>query len=285
MQDSTSTAETQETNSAEGRAPTESQLTEIANLLTGGDVDDQAAGGDAGELDDQAAAGESDTDAEAETSQKQGKPKNLTDLAERLGVKVEELYAIEIPFGDNAEPKSLGDIKDAFAERDSFEVDRLAWEETKTKKEAEFLRSASELTDIINMLPKSAVSRELLEKVASKRAELVAREEKLTVTAIPEWADEAVEDRDRVSMREHLNDYGFPANYLESVLDHRTLKFIRDATQRKVRIEKALAQVKTVKKPGHKPSGRPGKRAPTTKPRKTRQVNDQVSQVAELLNG
>jgi hypothetical protein len=117
------------------------------------------------------------------------------------------------------------------------------------------------------------------------RAELVAREERLTATAIPEWADETIEDKDRLAMREYLGEYGFPENYLESVVDHRTLKFIRDAMQRKVRIEKALAQVKTVSKPGHSPSGRPGKARAKTPPRKTRQVNNQVEKVAELLNG
>lgn len=268
------------TNSAETREPSQSELDQVAALLRGeepGGNDQGDQGGDAGDS--------NDSEASSETSKAKGKPKNLADLAETLGIKVADLYALEIPFDNNgvAEHKTLGELKDAVAERSAFEVDKLAWEEAKTGRETQLARSMQELQEIIGMLPRSAISDKLVQAVTRKRAEVQEVESRMTRQVIPEWSDETVEERDRVAMRAHLSEYGFPTNYLDQLVDHKTLRYIRESMLRQKRIERALAQVKTVRKPGHTPSG-----APTAKPKPTRRVrssksNDQAAKVAHLL--
>jgi hypothetical protein len=272
--------------------PTASELDQISKLLAGeddqdDDQDDQRAETRA---DDQGGApGDESQDDESEAraeTRKSGKPKNLEDAAKRLGLEVTDLYALEIPLSDVNDEKravKLGELKDAFDKRDRLEVDQLAWEETKAEKEREFLRSAQELQELVGMLPKAAISKELIHAVQAKRQALVTREEKRTLDAIPSWKDDDAQARDREAMAGHLSQYGFPANYLDSLVDHRTLVYVRENMQRQQRIEKALEQVRTVRKPGHSPSTRPS-RSSRQPQQKTRRTDSQVSQVAKLLN-
>ena len=87
--------------------------------------------------------------------------------SQTLGVEVKDLYDIEVPFSveDDVQAKTLGEIKDLVSDRDTFEVDRLAWEEQRTTRENELMQSNQELTDIVSMLPRSAISPELVAAV------------------------------------------------------------------------------------------------------------------------
>lgn len=280
MQKSESTPETA-SNPSETTEPTETAIDQVAALLRGEDADQSDA-----ETQDKGTDADESSAASSETDDKKREPKNLAELAETLGVKVSDLYKIEVPFDVDGEskPRTLGEIKDAIAQRDDFEVDRLAWEEQRTERENDLARSMQELNEIVGMLPKSAISDDLLKAVGRKRAETVERESRLTRQVIPEWQDEDAEERDRVAMRDHLQKYGFPKNYLDGIVDHRTLRYIRESMRREQRIERALAQVKTVRKPGISPSSKPSRPAPQTpkRGRASRQRN-QVAQVAELL--
>ena len=279
------TPETVNEQGAETREPSPSDLDAVAALLAG-DEPDQDESGDATDQADESQGDE--TEAESETTKpKPAKPENLAQLAEALGVEVADLYAIEIPFdaGDGeSKTRTLGEIKDAIADNDSLEVDRLAFEETRRDAEKEFRKNSQDLADIVAALPRAALSKDLLQKVATKRAELVERENRMTLKTIREWNDQDVEARDRQAMQKHLSEYGFPEGYLDELVDHRTLAFLRDATQRKMRIDAALAQVRKVSKTGHKPSTKPSRKAAPKPERRARRVNSQISQVADLLN-
>lgn len=275
MQELVSTPETAQTNSAETSKITGNELKELGALL-GGEEPSQ--------VDDQVTDSEQ-SDASPEAGKSKGKPRNLDELAETLGVQKADLYDIQIPFdvGDDVEFKTLGEIKDSFRERDSIEVDRLTWEETKAKKESQLALATGELQELVSMLPKAALSQELLQAVARRRAQTQERETRLVYAVIPEWSDEKNEAADRDEMRAHMAQYGFPENALDSIYDHKTLAFIRAAAKRATRIERALAQVKTVRKPGHKPSAQPSK-APSKKSNsRRRSASSQVDAVAELL--
>jgi len=281
MQDLTKSPEGAEAKTTEESEATASDLDRVAALLSGKPDDDSEPKKTAGK---KSADGDSEPGPEAVKAK--GKPKNLDELAEALGVGADDVYGIEIPInvGDAVEMKSLGDIKDSFKERQTFEVDRLAWEEQKSKTESEFLRSNQELHDLVAMLPKKALSKELLNAVAEKRATLTRTEAARTKQVIPEWKDEQIEIADRQAMSEHMRDYGFPENYVDSLVDHRTLRYIRESMLRQQRIERALADVATRRKPGHKPSGSSTQTGKKTTQRRTRSSNSQVSQIAELLS-
>lgn len=265
----------------EDSPPSASQLDEVAKLLAGDD--------DAGEAekptDDADAKPEDDSeDAGAEKPDNDGPPKTLDDLAEKLGVKAADLYDIEVGLpGDGDKTITLGKLKDGFIAADALEVERLTFEETRTEKEAALMRGTQELTEIVAMLPRSALTDDLLQAVANRRAEITRREEKLTLDAIPEWSDEDVETRERQEIGEFMGKYGFPKNYVSQLVDHRTIRLVRDAMLREQRIRKALEQVTTVRKPGH-PSKPPPSKPKRQSKRRTRRVTDEVAQVKELLN-
>lgn len=280
--------------SGESRKPAKSQLEQISDVLRGDDTDqgDQESrdGGESRNQDDQDnQGGESDSGKPGE-SQAKGKPKTVNDLAERLGVTVKDLYDVKFNLGNQAggdgESRTLGELKDLASEYGQFEVDRMQFEESKTKRENEFIKAQSEMSELLSMLPKNAIKPELLQAVADKRAAILSREKGLTLKAIPEWSDEDTETADRTAMQQHLSDYGYSKSYLDSVTDHKTLKYIRDNMQRQKRIERALAQVKQVSKPGHRPSGKPNSRKPdggNVRADNPRQVRNQVAAISDLL--
>lgn len=274
----------------ENRPPTKSALDQVAALLVGDDPDNLDKDGDKGSESGAKGAegdqGEGPGKGKPGESQKTGKPKSLDDVAERLGVEVKDLYDVEFKMGgDDGKTHTLGALKDAMAGQDSLEVDRLTFGEEKAKQESALMRAQSELTDIIAMLPKSAIKPELVRAITDRREQTLKREGSLTKDVIPEWKDEEVERKDRGEMQEHLSAYGYASNYLDNVLDHRTLKYIRDNMQRQQRIESALEKVKRVEKPGHKPSGKPTKPAAASRAgRNPRSQNQQVSAIAELLD-
>lgn len=269
-ENSASESNASESNDGESRQSAATQIEEIAALLA--------------EPEPGAKASDDDGDSEKASESGTEPPKTINEFAERHKVDVKDLYKLQFNFGDDGESKTLGEMKDIAANAGQLEVDRLTFEETKATKETAFVRANAELQELIGMLPKSAVTPQLLKVIAEKRAGIVEREKGLTLDHIPEWKDSDRETTDRTKMREHLAAYGFGANYLDSVNDHKTLKYIRDNMNRQARIDRVLAQVKQVSKPGHKPSAKPGKpAAPARAGQKVRTVDSQVSQVAELL--
>lgn len=264
----------------ESRKPTQSQLESVASLLRGDEDGDTDA-------DSETAAHETPgAESSADESQPKGPPKNFDDLAKRLGVKVQDLYAIEFPDATSGESRTIGQLKDVLGERTDFEVEQLRFEEHRTKQEQEIIRAQADLRQLLSMLPRSAIKPELVQAIADKQ-ELTARQERRnTLNVIPEWSDEQAEAKDRSEMAEHLAAYGYPKGYLDNINDHRTLKYIRDNMRRQQRIERALAQVETVRKPGHgtgKSAGKSPAKSNGKSGGKVRGVTNQVAAISELL--
>jgi hypothetical protein len=173
---------------------------------------------------------------------RKGKPKTLTELAERLGVEVKDLYDLEIP-SDKLKGLTLGKLKDHMAEREAFTTRSLKFEEDAAQKDADFSRGQLELQTLIQALPKEAITPQLREAVRQKHEAALSVERKRTLDAIPEWRDESRRTEELTAMVEYLTGFGFPTGYLAQVNDHRALKFIRTAWQREQRLRKALELV------------------------------------------
>lgn len=266
----------------ENQQPKLSDLEQVAALLES-DGEDSA---DSEESQRQAEADAKNSDApEGEKPKpKAAPPKSLDALAESAGIKASDLYKFEIGLpGEEGNKTTLGEMKDAFTSAQNLDLDRLRFEETRSTKEKEFLRSSQELQEIVSMLPKAAISKSLLEAVAARRAETTRREESLTLAAIPSWEDSETETRERTEMGEFMEQYGFPKNYAGSLIHSATLALVRDAMLRERRITKALEQVKTARKPGHRQT--PTQPKPRQQPRRRAggRQSSEVSQVAELL--
>jgi hypothetical protein len=200
--------------------------------------------------------------AESAERQKETKPRALKDLAERLSMKDADLYSIEVPMS-NGKSMTLGQLKDAAAKQDDVTLRELSFEEDRSRKEGELLRAQNELRELMATLPKTAIKPEVLEAIRQKHEGTMKRERERTLEVIPEWRNEAKRTEEIEGIVEHLKEYGFPANYLQTVVDHRTLRYIRESYMREQRLRRALDMVKqapsapaTKSKPGapRKPS-------------------------------
>jgi len=216
------------------------------------------------------AAPESGADDGAQPEKGKKPPKALKDLAERLGLTPESLYAVEIPLA-SGKSMTLGKLKDAAARDGDVTVRELAFEESRTRKESELLRAQAELRELVQALPPNAVKPEVVEALRKRHDNYLTTERARTLEVIPEWQDE---DRRAVEIEqlvEHLKGYGFPSSYLQTVHDHRILKYIRDNWQRAERIRRALEQVESGKPSTPAPSrggnGKVAPRKPSESPR------------------
>jgi hypothetical protein len=107
------------------------------------------------------------------------------------------------------------------------------------------------------MLPKEAIKAEVWDKLRGRQNEVSKREVQLTMQHIPEWNDESRRTTDINGMIEMLSDYGFPPSFINSLQDHRALKFVRDTFIMRSRIKKSLESVRDpAKKAGARPSGK-----------------------------
>jgi hypothetical protein len=184
-------------------------------------------------------------------------PKDLAGLAETLGTKVEALYGVQIKMGDgHGETTTLGALKDLYAKQESLSTREIEIEERRANAESAITRAKQELEMLMSALPEKALKPEVMERVKAQALQLRETERRATMAAIPEWADESVRVEELKGIVALLQDYGFPAKYLETNLDHRLVRLVRDSYLRKSRIDKALAAVKKV--------------PPTTPPKSTR---------------
>ena len=260
------------------------QIDEVVKLLAGDDQDtgDDDESGD----DDQAPAKDED-------SQKAGeKFETLDDIAKALKLDdVSALYDIAIKQapGPDGEDRSvsLGELADLAKDRGQFELDRHELAESKRTQETKFMRAQQQLNEIIAMLPKRAISEELITAVSAKMTETQERERGLTLTAIPEWKDEQVEQSERAAIQKELTEYGFSDGYLDTVMDHRTLRYIRDNWQRKQRVDQMVALMRKKKPSSQRPSKPAGKHKESKPPARAQKgpkgQRQKVAAVAEIL--
>lgn len=241
---------------SENTAGAEPQITEIENTEAG--INNLAE-----LLEDEAtdAGASQGTDSGSDES----KPTKFNDLAGRLGVELDDLYKLEVSQAEDGSPITVEYLKDFHAKQADFELREIEFEERRTEQEAEMMQAQEELREVLAALPKNAVKPEVLQKIRDKHDAEVKVERQRALQVIPEWRDEKKRTQDIEGMVEHLQQYGYPVNYLERVVDHRMVKYIRDNWQREQRIRQALAKVKAGKpnptKPsiptGSKPSKRP----------------------------
>lgn len=214
--------------------------------------------------------------------------KTIADAAERLGIPIEKLYELEFGVGNDQQKYSLGKLKDHFTARNDFEIERLRWGETKAQQEADNVRARNEVLELVSLLPKDAIKPEVMTKLRERHTAHITRENARTLEVIPDWKDEKVREADMAGMREHLTSAGFPAKYLDNIIDHLSMRYIRANYLREKRINEALALVKPKQPetPAQRPSGNRGNARAERRQSVIRGSGEsqQVKAVSELLN-
>lgn len=188
-------------------------------------------------------------------------PKTLKALAETLGVSVEDVYKVEIALdngGGESETMTLGALKDLAAKASDLEAREVKFSEKSAERENELLKARTELREIIAALPPGALTKEVLAKVRAKQKAYADAEAQRLLEAIPDWESDERQAQDRAGMQAHLSEYGIEAAFLDRTLDHRLVKFIRDAWRRYDAVTKALKNTKEITPRTHSPSARRG---------------------------
>lgn len=223
------------------------------------------------EPDDNTPGGDDDKGAESDGSQ-ETKPSKFNDLAGAVGMELDALYKLEVQLDDEDEPVTVEQLKDRYKEARDLDLRVLEFEETRTEQQNEIARASAELKEILQALPAKAVNAEVLEKIRTRSQEAAKAERAATLDVIPSWKDEDARSSDIAAMSAHLQAYGFPVNQLESLVDHRWQRYVRDNMLREKRVKEALAKVRSAKpdKSGNAPAkgNAPKKHRTSVEPKK-----------------
>lgn len=222
-------------------------------------------------------------EAQSSGSEEKTTPTKFNDLAGANGLELDDLYKLTISLSDDAEPVTVEQLKDSYAKVEELDLRELEFAEERAKGESELLRARNELQQVLAALPKGAVNDQVLERIRANDEKVMARERGLTLDAIPQWNDAEVRTADLAAMTEHLQQYGFPVGYLEQVVSHQQLKYIRDNMLRERRVRDAIAKVKAGK-PDKTASSKATGKAPkkTTAPAKRK--NTHANPLQSLLS-
>ena len=177
-------------------------------------------------------AAKPDPDAEPEAPDA-GKPMTLKALAEKSELTVKELYAVEIPLGDDGSTVTLGEFKNRV--KDLKQVDGLL-----ARSEVDIASAEREIMvqrDALTIAhARAGLSEADLTEAANARASYVSRETALAMLAIPSWRDSAIADTERLMIATELSKSGFSPVEIDNYVDHRNLALVR----RLVRLEKLV---------------------------------------------
>lgn len=217
-------------------------------------------------------------------------PDTVERAVKRLGLKdPKDFYAIKVPMPDGAEPLTIGELKDRVGELVDFETRELQSTHRLRERESELLRSQAEMREMMALIPRDKLTPEVLEKARKKHEATLRVERAATLEHIPDWQDDKRRLEDITGMIELLEGYGFNENFIETIVDHRAMKLLRDFYLMDRKIKAALAKVKDLSrgKSGHRPSVKTGKGA--TKPNQHERsrpapMPDNRARIAALFN-
>lgn len=212
-------------------------------------------------------------------------PKTLSELAERSGIRVEDLYAIEIPAAeDGGESQTFGKLKDLAASESDFAGRELQFEERRVQFGNDQAKARAELEIVLKSLPEGAIKPEVLATARKEREVMLDREAVRVLDVIPEWSSDEAKRADLAGIGEHMLLYGFDKGHIEQIVDHRMLRYMRDNFNRMKLVEKALAGVKPVKRVPKGGAAKPGQAKPKFKVSPDSSQSDQLDAIDTLLN-
>jgi hypothetical protein len=189
---------------------------------------------------------EDDKGAASGNAEKKAAPEMFNDLAESVGIELDDLYKLKVSTKDG-ETVTIEELKALQTSSDEIVVRGLEFEEQMAEKESGLRQAQNELAEVVASLPNGTITPAVLEKLREKNATRKEVENTRTMTAIPSWKDEATRTKELTGMAAHLERFGFPANHLASVQDHRQIVFIRESFLREQRIKTALGRVRAGK--------------------------------------
>jgi len=170
---------------------------------------------------------------------------SLKAYAEEHGLDLKELYGLELSDGN-----TLGQISNQSKALKSLTDDRETFEAEKAESRIKTAAKTEQLSEYLTLLDKGELTPEALEGLrVAQRAGLEAEQRQL-LAVLPEWKDTTARSVDVELMVAHLAPFGFVADDLGKVADHRLIKYIHFNATREQRAKLALKAASTSKPKG-----------------------------------
>lgn len=271
-----------------------------------------------------------DSHVESETDAETPEVRDLTELADAIDVDADFLYGLSVPMGDGRQPMTIGELKDAATnlvrsraelDKEKIAVDaeksRLSYDKELNELEArlsifdEQFEAQEELRRKVEKEDPGKVARavqyyetarrQMADQIEEKRLardqdmeeklqQHRANEAKLLGERLPEWKDSELAKRELEGVWKIGAEYGFTADELRSIEDHRALHVLVDLMRAKGKIESVKTVPKRVAKLPKKLKSATkssvddqGRRSLAERARKSGRLADKVDAVTSLL--
>lgn len=223
--------------------------------------------------------------ATAEAEGQPAAPTSLAELAQKLDMDPESLYAVEVKAGDGS-TATLGDLKDAWQQRETAARETAARAAELDQRESALIADQRIFAEMGDQLAQ-ALSPETRTQLQQHLEQRTERERQAMLRTMPELAEPEAMSAFKADVTQALERYGFRPAEMQ-ITDHRHLHILRDL----IRLEKRMAQLQKWK-PDAKPtkSAQPRKADAGAKAAQVMQrarrgsEADKVAGVAQILKG
>ena len=154
----------------------------------------------------------------------------LADVAKELGLKPKELYAIEVPLGDDqGTVMSLGELKDYAKATRASEAKTAEAHETITSREAALSKDRELIAlTLQEMGSQVRLSPQLQQRLEAQTQRQAAQQRNMMLAVMPELGDQAELDRFRGDVVGRMAEFSFEPHELD-YRDYRALWFTKTA--------------------------------------------------------
>jgi hypothetical protein len=204
----------------------------------------------------------------------------LQDVAKALGTNSAKMYDVQIPMGQGEEPRTLGELKDAFRDRTGWQQEFAQREQQLTAREVEAARVQQDLAylqdEILAKVPPERLKQMEQRQEAQLRLEGVMLQQK-----VPEFREQNYFNAWREQAVEFTGKFGFKPHELV-IQDHRLVHMLHYTMSLEKKLER-LARIEPVRTapPKRKTSGVQS----SNKPQPRNNAGPDLDALASLVKG
>lgn len=220
---------------------------------------------------------------------RKSKAKTISDFADEMGIDAKELYEIAVPFDDDDEPMTVGQLKDRVKEVRTFERERDDFEDYRTDSMNEVLTARQQIDGVMQRIMQVIPQEQLASAFGDyqqQHQQRVGEARKQLKEYFPEWSDASRMQADREELDGHLSSYGFSKFEVDALQDARLIRYAVHAMRLMKRYQRMKDELKTYrdKVPTTAPtSRRPGRSDPSTAAKSQAAAGDKIGAITTLM--
>lgn len=174
---------------------------------------------------------------------------------------LKQLYKTEVHV-DNGEETltvTVGELKDMYRELHQVKNTRSETETARDEFAREQMIARQEFDAMVALLPQDAVTDEFREQTRERMQAHLGAETAKLMRIVPEWGDPQAAADDHRLIAKHAANYGFSADEIAMISDHRMVKYLLDNARKEQRLGEVVAKQADPK--AQKPTPKPGPRS------------------------